>query len=181
MGAVFLSRLGQRERARSVRSYTRGRFASARRRRFFRCLSNQKNLRNGSPRRRGLRIVRGDIFIIRSKRHRSPAPSRLLSAKGLARIFCSVVNALTTKTCRYQPFAVRALARISAFATINRFLSKKKIKRDYYVICGVCMYEKTSLTKYSMFVMNTKTGFALKTRANYRIIAMELFRKIVID
>ncbi|MBQ2110392.1 MAG: hypothetical protein II191_01450, partial [Clostridia bacterium] len=37
-------------------------------------------------------------------------PLLLLSAKGHARIFCSVVNALTTKIFRYQPFAVSHLA-----------------------------------------------------------------------
>ena len=51
-------------------------------------------------RRRGLRTARNGVF-----RRRSLSPSLLLSAKGHARLACSVVNALATARCRYQPFA----------------------------------------------------------------------------
>ena len=44
-------------------------------------------------------------FLFQSKRHLSFTPSLLLSAKGHARLACSLVNALTTARCRYQPFA----------------------------------------------------------------------------
>ncbi len=43
------------------------------------------------------------------KNHRSLAPSRLLSAKGHVRIFCSLVNAFATKISHYQPFAVKSV------------------------------------------------------------------------
>ncbi len=53
------------------------------------------------PRRRGRHIVRDDFFI---KNHLSLIPSLLPSAKGHVRLACSVVNALATARCRYQPF-----------------------------------------------------------------------------
>ena len=43
-------------------------------------------------------------------RHRSPSPSRLLSANGHARFACSLASALTTARFRYQPFAVSLAA-----------------------------------------------------------------------
>jgi len=44
-------------------------------------------------------------FLFQSKRRLSFTPLLLLSAKGHARLACSLVNALTTARCRYQPFA----------------------------------------------------------------------------
>ena len=44
-------------------------------------------------------------FLFQSKRHLSFTSSLLLSAKGHARLACSVASALATARCRYQPFA----------------------------------------------------------------------------
>ena len=49
------------------------------------------------------------FFMLCIKNHRPPAPSRLLSAKGHVRIFCSLVNAFATKISHYQPFAVKSV------------------------------------------------------------------------
>ena len=54
------------------------------------------------PRRRGLHIVRNDVP---KEHHCSRIPSLLLSAKNLARLTCSVVNALAAVRSRYQFFA----------------------------------------------------------------------------
>ena len=53
-------------------------------------------------------------FLFQSKRRLSFTPSLLLSAKGHARLACSLVNALTTARCRYQPFeGFRVVSRLS--------------------------------------------------------------------
>ncbi len=45
------------------------------------------------------------LFMLRIKSHLALIPLLLLSAKGPARLACSVVNALATARCRYQLFA----------------------------------------------------------------------------
>ena len=54
-------------------------------------------------RRRGLCIVRDDFSL---KNHLSLTPPLLLSAKGPARLVCSLANARPTTRCRCQHFAV---------------------------------------------------------------------------
>ncbi len=64
------------------------------------------------PRRRKLHIACGDFF------KKSPARSFRcvsFSAKGHARLICSLVNALTTALCRYQPFAGHACGARASF------------------------------------------------------------------
>ena len=56
---------------------------------------------DGSPRRRKLHIAR-----FRATTKSSLIPLLLLSAKSLARFFCSVASALTTKNFHYRLFAV---------------------------------------------------------------------------
>ena len=55
------------------------------------------------------------LFIPRIKSHLALMPLRLLSAKGHARRACSLVNALTTARCRYQPFAGSRVCRYHYF------------------------------------------------------------------
>jgi len=49
------------------------------------------------------------FFILTDQNHRSPAPSRLLSANDLACFVCSVVNALATPPLRYQSLAGKSV------------------------------------------------------------------------
>ena len=54
----------------------------------------------------------------------------LLSAKGHARFACSVVNALTTAPCRYQPFAGAPFGKAFGF-------KHKKFNKVYLLIIGI--------------------------------------------
>ena len=66
-------------------------------------------LPSSAPRRRKLCIACGDFLLFVMKIAGALTPLLLLSAKGPARRACSLVNALTTALCRYQPFAVFAV------------------------------------------------------------------------
>ena len=106
------------------------------------------------------------IIIFTDQNRRSPAPSRLLSAKGLARIFCSVVNALATKILRYQPFAVfracgATLADVASFAAVfylyrskppfTRSVAaplRKRSRSDFLLGCKRPRYENPSLPTF---------------------------------
>ena len=73
---------------------------------FYRAKENPRHAERAGqrlrapPRRRLLHIVRGDF-----QNHRLLISRRPLFAKGHAPFACSVVNALATALCRYQPFA----------------------------------------------------------------------------
>ena len=76
---------------------------------------------DSNPRRRPLHIVRGDF-----KNHRLLISQRLLFAKGHAPFACSVVNALATALCRYQPFARKKKVRagVGAYETTEDGIEK---------------------------------------------------------
>ena len=68
------------------------------------------------------------LFCFTDKPPRRLVPLRLLSAKGHARFACSLVNALTTALCRYQPFAGVPTAGCFFFAFLNAILNVVHIR-----------------------------------------------------
>ena len=78
------------------------------------------------PRRRLLHIVRGDF-----QNHRLLISRRLLFAKGHAPFACSVVNALATALCRYQPFARKKKARAGVGAAVEK-IEEKRHPEDFF-------------------------------------------------
>ena len=78
------------------------------------------------PRRRLLHIVRGDF-----QNHRLLISRRLLFAKGHAPFACSVVNALATALCHYQPFARKKKARAGVGAAVEK-IEEKRQPEDFF-------------------------------------------------
>jgi hypothetical protein len=94
---------------------------------FYRAKENPRHAERAGqrlrapPRRRLLPIVRGNF-----QNHRLLISRRLLFAKGHAPFACSVVNALATALCRYQPFARKKKTRAGVGAAVEKIEEKRQ-------------------------------------------------------
>ena len=99
---------------------------------FYRAKENPRHAERAGqhlrapPRRRLLHIVRGNF-----QNHRLLISRRLLFAKGHAPFACSVVNALATVLCHYQPFARKKKARAGVGAAVEK-IEERRQPEDFF-------------------------------------------------